>query len=135
MAEMAEMAYTAQSTSMSASDWLVALGLLVGCFFLALSAIGMLRLPDVYSRMHAITKASTLGMAGLLGASAIHHGVQGNGFVGEILAMWFVLLTNPVGGHMIARSAYLVGIPMTERSVIDELDRAGEAADAAHDVE
>ena len=82
-----------------------------------------------------ITKASTLGMAGLLGASAVFHGMHGNGFLGEILAMWFVMLTNPVGGHMIARSAYLVGIPMTEHSVIDELDRAGEAADAAHDVE
>ena len=127
------MIQSAQMTSVS--EWLVALGLLLGCFFLAVSAIGMLRLPDVYSRMHAITKASTLGMAGLLGASAVHHGMHGNGFLGEILAMWFVLLTNPVGGHMIARSAYLVGIPMTEHSVIDELDRAGEAADAAHDVE
>ena len=116
-------------------EWLVVAGLLVGCFFLALSAIGMLRLPDVYSRMHAITKASTLGMAGLLAASGLFHGLQGDGFLGEIVAMWFVLLTNPVGGHMIARSAYLVGIPMTDQSVIDQLDRAGEAADREHDVE
>ena len=117
------------------SDWLIVIGLFIGSFFLFVSAVGLLRLPDVYSRMHAITKASTLGLAGLLGASAVYHGVRGEGFLGEILAMWFVLLTNPVGGHMIARSAYLVGVPLTDESVVDQLDQAGTAGEPEHDVD
>lgn len=116
-------------------DWIIAGGLLVGSFFLLVSAVGILRLPDVYSRMHAITKASTLGMAGLLCASGVFHGLRGEGFIGEILAMWFVFLTNPVGGHMIARSAYLVGIPMTDRTVVDELGTYGRASEPEHDVD
>jgi len=116
-------------------DWIVVAGLVIGSFFLAVSAIGTLRMPDVYGRLHAITKASTLGLAGLLAASAVFHGAAGRGFVAEAVAMWFVLMTNPVGGHMIARSAYLVGVRMWEDSVLDELGRAGEHAEMGHDID
>lgn len=113
---------------------IVTVSTVIGTFFIALSALGMLRLPDVYSRLHSITKASTLGMAGVLAASAIHFAAQGELPLGELLAMWFVMLTNPVGGHMIARSAYLTGVRLTEASKIDQLNRAGEHRDAKHDM-
>ena len=116
-------------------DYAVCAALLTGTSFIALSAIGILRLPDVYSRLHAITKASTLGIAGVLAASALHFAMRGDNVIGELVAMYFVLLTNPVGGHMIARSAYLIGIPMTEQSVVDQLDRAGAHAPARHDTD
>ena len=118
-------------------EYLAAASLLIGTAFVALSAVGILRLPDVYSRLHAITKASTLGMAGTLLASALFsiasEGYASWNLVRELLAMWFVLLTNPVGGHMIARSAYLIGVRMTELSVVDDLDRAGKHEDVEHD--
>jgi multicomponent Na+:H+ antiporter subunit G len=107
---------------------------MIGTFFIALSALGMLRLPDVYSRLHSITKASTLGMAGVLAASAVHFAARGDVPVGELLTMWFVMLTNPVGGHMMARSAYLTGVRLSDASKIDQLDRAGEHRDAEHDM-
>lgn len=115
------------------TEWIVVALMVTGTFFFTLSAIGLLRLPDVYSRMHAVTKASTLGMAGVLSASLVFFAVAGHGVLAEIVTMWSVFLTNPVGGHMIARSAYLVGIPMCELSIIDQLDRAGEHGDASHD--
>ena len=116
------------------SDVVVAVSAVAGTFFIALSALGMLRLPDVYSRLHSITKASTLGMAGVLSASALHFAVQGHAPIGELLTMWFVMLTNPVGGHMIARSAYLTGVRLSETSKLDQLDRAGERGTAKHDM-
>ena len=107
--------------------------LVIGTAFVALSSLGLARLPDVYSRLHAVTKASTLGMMGILASSAVVSGWAGHNVTAEVVTVLFVFLTNPVGGHMIARSAYLTGTPLTERSSIDELRRAGEHADVDHD--
>lgn len=110
--------------------------LLIGTLFVALGAVGLLRLPDVYSRMHAVTKATTLGMAGILGASGVVFASAGQPIFGEILTLWLVFMTNPLGGHMIAKSAYLVGVRMAEISVVDEFGRhgaAGAAGAADHD--
>jgi len=109
--------------------------LIIGTFFVFVSAMGLLRLPDVYSRLHAVTKATTLGMAGILGASAITFAVRGDDVLPEILTVVFIFLTNPVGGHMIARSAYLIGIPMTDLTIVDQMQRAGEGSHADHDQE
>ncbi len=115
---------------------LASLFLAGGTFFIALSAVGLLRLPDVYSRLHAITKASTLGMFGILIASGCFFLGLGETPIGEVVAIAFIVFTNPVGGHMIARSAYLIGVRLSDRSVIDELARAGErAATVQHDVD
>ena len=112
----------------------VCAALLVGTGFIVVSALGLLRLPDVYSRMHAVTKATTLGLAGVLAASALFNFGAGRTVIGELLTMWFILMTNPVGGYMIARSAYLVGVPLWGNSVIDELGRAGERSSTDHDI-
>ncbi len=117
------------------TEVLASLSLIIGTFFIAVSAIGLIRMPDVYSRLHAVTKSSTFGIAGVLLGSAIVFGTAGENVYVEILTMWFVFMTNPVGGHMIARSAYLAGVRMTHISVIDEMDRAGEWADAEHDTD
>lgn len=109
--------------------------LVLGTTFISVSALGLLRMPDVYSRLHAVTKSSTLGMAGVLTASAVHFGSQGTNVWAEILTLAFVFLTTPVGGHMIGRSAYLCGVRMTQLSVVDQLQKAGERGGAAHDTE
>jgi len=107
--------------------------LLIGTAFIVISAIGLLRLPDVYSRMHAVTKATTLGLAGILTASAVNGLAAGQNVIGELLTMWFLFMTNPVGGYMIARSAYLVGTPLWSESVVDELGLAGHNSGSEHD--
>ena len=107
--------------------------LATGSFFVFVSALGLLRLPDVYSRLHAVTKASTLGLAGILTASVATFWTLGHWIVPELVTMLFVFLTNPAGGHMIARSAYLIGVPMTRLSVLDDMRRAGESSGADHD--
>jgi len=98
--------------------------LIAGTFFVILGAIGLLRMPDVYSRLHAVTKSSTLGLAGVLASSALMFGTAGANVTPEVLTVLFVFLTNPVGGHMIARSAYLTGVPLSDRSVMDAMNRA-----------
>lgn len=107
--------------------------LIIGTAFVALSSVGLGRFPDVYGRIHAATKSSTLGIAGVLLASGIHFAAEGNNVTAEFIAMLFMMLTNPVGGHMTGRAAYLTGVPMTEDSVLDEMQRAGERAGADHD--
>lgn len=114
-------------------EWIASFCLVAGTFFVVLGALGLLRMPDVYSRLHAVTKSSTLGLAGVLASSALMFGVNGANVLPEVLTILFVFLTNPVGGHMIARSAYLIGVPLTERSVMDAMKRAGEHGGMDHD--
>lgn len=102
-------------------DW-IAVALVAGGLFFVLAATGgVLRFPDVYSRLHAASKASTLGVSGILLGTSLHFtAASGVLSVKELLTIVFLFLTSPVAAHMIARTAYLIGIPLTERSVLDE---------------
>ena len=93
-----------------------------GGFFAFAAALGVLRLPDVLIRMHASTKAGTLGCGLILLAAATHFG--DTAIVARALAaILFLLLTAPVAAHMIARAAYRTGVPLWKGTVIDELGR------------
>jgi multicomponent K+:H+ antiporter subunit G len=78
----------------------------VGSLFFVISAIGMLRLPDFFCRVHAPTKAATLGVL-LLGASAVLRSLaQGNlAWIEELLILVFLFLTIPISSQVLARSA------------------------------
>lgn len=80
-------------------------------FFSLVAAIGLIRLPDVYSRAHATSKSDTMGtgLALTAAAMALDSGVA-QLKIGLLIA--FILLTNPVAAHAITRAAYLQGIPM-----------------------
>lgn len=94
--------------------------LFLGAGFLLLAAIGLARLPDVYSRMQAATKASTLGVGSMLAATAIHfEGFDISSRV--ILTIVFIFITIPASAHMIGRAAYLSGSPLWEGTLADEL--------------
>ncbi len=94
--------------------------LLIGATLLLLAAIGVVRMPDLFMRMQAASKASTLGMACLLLAVAFHFpGVSVNIRVAGVIAFFYV--TAPVTAHLIGRAAYFVGVPLWEHTVIDEL--------------
>lgn len=116
---------------------IVIVGLLVlGTLFCVLAAIGMARMPDVYSRMQAATKAGTLGVACLLLASAL-HAASLPVIVEGVLIILFLFLTSPIASHLIARSAYFVDVPMWKNTTIDELrgcyDRASHRLDPKGD--
>jgi multicomponent Na+:H+ antiporter subunit G len=82
--------------------------ILVGTFFMFVSSLGVLRLPDVFARIHAPTKAATLGLACLLAALALHL-KELTGVTKAVLALLFVGVTAPVGAHILARAAYRSG--------------------------
>jgi multicomponent Na+:H+ antiporter subunit G len=102
------------------NDIFTAILLILGTMFLLLAAVGVTRLPDLFSRMQASTKATTLGVGSMLLAVAVHFGEMRT-LTRALLAMAFVFLTAPVAAHMIGRAAYFVGVPLWEGTIIDEL--------------
>ncbi len=102
-------------------DVLVSLLLLLGLFFLQTGTFGLLRLKDVYARMHATSKSTTFGVAGLVLAALLYLRYLGlSSGLKESLVLIFLFLTAPVGAHMIARAAYRAGVSMWQGGVVDE---------------
>ncbi len=106
----------------------------VGCFFLTVGTIGLLRLPNVYNRMHATSKPTTLGTAAIFLASFVHFG-PGEGGLPSLVGVLFLFLTVPTGAHMISRAAQRIGVPFlgsvvwpTEETSVETIDDA-EASD------
>lgn len=94
--------------------------LVAGAFFMLLAGLGVLRLPDLFMRLQAATKASTLGVACLMLGVAVHFhdpAVTAR----AVLVIAFFFLTAPVGAHVIARAAYAVGAPLWKGTIADEL--------------
>jgi multicomponent Na+:H+ antiporter subunit G len=100
-----------------------------GSLFALLAAVGVLRMPDVFTRMQASTKASTFGLGCLLAGAAIQMGDAAS-IIRLASIGAFVLLTTPVAGHVIARAAYFSDVPLWKGTVLDErrdqAERAGE---------
>ena len=100
--------------------FVVAVILLAGALFSLIAAIGIVRLPDLYSRMHAASKAGTVGSGLLLLAVGIHS--QDLSILARALAGFvFFVLTAPIAAHLLARAAHKAGYRLTEPSVRDEL--------------
>lgn len=85
----------------------------VGAFFLVVGTVGLLRLPNVYNRMHATTKATTLGASSMALAAWAYHGVAGDGLL-ALVTVLFLFLTAPTGAHLISRSAERMGVEFEE---------------------
>ncbi len=93
--------------------------MLLGCALALIAGIGVVRMPDMFSRMQASSKASSLGMGLAALAAAIYfHDVQVTSRA--LLIIVFTLLTAPVAAHVIARSAYLVKVQLWEGTIVDE---------------
>ncbi|NQT65588.1 MAG: monovalent cation/H(+) antiporter subunit G [FCB group bacterium] len=97
---------------------------LTGSLFLFLGALGILRMPDVYNRMQAGTKATTLGSILFLAGISIGHYECGC-FGKIIIIILFVIFTNPISSNTLARAAHFAGIKLTKRSVKDDLEEDG----------
>ena len=100
---------------------LLVLGLLVaGALFLLLAAVGVVRMPDLYTRMQAATKATTLGVGCMLLAVAVYFDDFGV-TVRALLVVAFIFLTAPVAAHMIGRAAFNIRVPFWRGTNLDEM--------------
>lgn len=103
----------------------IAIIILAGTIFVFISAIGFIRLPDVYNRAHALSKSSTLGVLFvLLGTFLFFLFMEGYFSIKIFLGIFFVFLTAPVSSHVILRAAYRSQVPMAKESVQDDLKDA-----------
>lgn len=80
--------------------------LVAGAVFALIGSLGLARLPDVFMRLHGPTKATTLGLGGILTGSATYFSTTGSGLsLHEVLVTFFLFLTAPVSGHLMAKAA------------------------------
>ena len=92
----------------------------VGSLFLFLGAVGIVRMPDLYLRMSATTKAATLGAGSILLGAAIYFydlGISSR----AIATIIFLLITAPVAAHMLGRAAFSSGVPLWKHTLYNEL--------------
>ena len=101
------------------SDIVTALLWVVGSAFAFLAALGLVRMPDVFTRMQASTKASTLGLGCLLLGSALQL-ADFSSIIRLISIGAFIFLTTPVSAHVIARASYKARVQLWEGTVLDE---------------
>lgn len=94
---------------------LIAIPLLLGgCFFLLVSSVGLLRLPDFFTRAHAVGKSETLGALLILLGLGLHSGSPMEG-AKLLLIVFFIAVTNPTGIHALSRAALRKGVPIWTR--------------------
>ena len=118
------------------SEYIAAAALLIGAFFMLVASLGLVRFPDLYTRMHGATKATTFGMGGILIAVALTFGSP-DVAAQSILALFFLFLTAPVSGHLISRAAYRQGPNLAPITTVDDygpyLEEEKAAAKAANE--
>jgi multicomponent Na+:H+ antiporter subunit G len=101
-------------------DWIAAGLMLTGATFSLLAAVGVLRMPDLFTRMQATTKSATLGAGCLMLGVTVNFGDLGVA-ARALAVILFLFLTAPVGSHMLGRAAYFLGVPLWAGTHLDEL--------------
>lgn len=92
-------------------ELLVSLLLLIGAAFALIGSLALVRLPDFFARLHGPTKATTLGVGGMLAGALIHFSTGGDGLsVRELLIMAFLFMTAPVSAHLLTQAALRLGL-------------------------
>lgn len=108
-------------------EWLAAGLLLVSAFFLLVGAVGLVRLPDFFMRLHAPTKASTLGVGGALLASMLVAAAEGRAGFAELLITLFVFVTAPVSANLMAQAALHLRISGKAPEPVDAVPERAES--------
>ena len=93
---------------------------LIGSVFLFLGALGLLRMPDIFNRMQAGTKATTMGTILFLTGIALGH-FESMGAGKIVILILFIIFTNPLSSHALARAAHHIGIPLAKKTVKNDL--------------
>lgn len=97
--------------------------MLIGASFMLIAAIGVVRFPDLFMRLHSNTKSATLGVGCIMLGTAIHAILSNEPrfAVQAIAIILFLLITAPVAAHLLGRAAYLSNVPLWEGTLSDEL--------------
>ena len=97
--------------------------IVIGLIFDFFGCLGLIRFPDVYTRLQAAAKCVTLGTCGILFGLFLFKGFTATG-VKALLCMSFILLTAPVSAHALARGSYLSGVKPCDKTVVDHYGEA-----------
>jgi multicomponent K+:H+ antiporter subunit G len=99
------------------SEIIISLLIVIGAGFTLVGSIGLVKLPDFYMRLHAPTKATTLGVGAILIASAVYFSLQDEGLsLHELLITLFLFITAPVSAHLMAKAALHIQAKQIERT-------------------
>jgi multicomponent Na+:H+ antiporter subunit G len=102
------------------SEWIAAIFLLIGALFMLIASIGIVRFQDIYLRMHAATKAPSLGVLLMITGVVIYFAswwILAEG----LLIILFIFMTAPIGSHVLARVAHMMHVKKCKETFIDEL--------------
>ncbi len=92
----------------------------IGAVFIFIAALGVVRLPDLFMRMHANTKSATLGVGFIMIGVAVYF-ADITVTTRALAVVLFLLITAPISSHLLARAAYFSGIPLWEQTLSDDL--------------
>lgn len=98
-----------------------AIVIIVGVLFVVIGAVGLLRLPDFYIRVSAITKAATVGVACIMIGVALNYN-EISIAIKAFAVVLFLLITSPIAAHIIGRAAYSSGVPLWKKTEINEFE-------------
>ena len=109
-------------------SWVVAILMVLGMFFAFVASLGVLRMPDLYTRIHAATKAGAFGSSLILIAAALHFGSV-RGLVMAVLVVVFFYLTTPVAAQSLSNAAHRLRVSQWSGTKVDQLaeDEAAES--------
>lgn len=102
------------------TDALAAFFILAGSFFMLVASLGVFRMPDLLTRMHATTKSGVLG-AGLIMCGVMLFFIDSSVTLKALAVMAFTTLTSPIAAHAIGRAGYFIGVPLWDKTIKDEL--------------
>jgi multicomponent Na+:H+ antiporter subunit G len=105
---------------MTIHEWIIVGLVFSGTFFMLIAAVGLNRMPDLYTRMHGAAKSTTLGITAIMAATAVYF-PSSAAFTRAILVVLFFFLTAPVATHILARAAYFRNVPRWSGTVLDDL--------------
>jgi multicomponent Na+:H+ antiporter subunit G len=88
------------------ADWICITALWFGTFFVFVASLGLVRMPDLYTRAHAAGKAGTFGKMGILVAVCAAFGAESSVTIKSLLVVLFLFVTAPVGLHLLLRAAH-----------------------------
>ena len=94
--------------------------MLIGAIFIFIAAIGVLRFPDLFTRMHANTKSATLGIGFIMGGVMLYFG-DITVSTRALVVIIFLFITAPIGARLLARAAYFSKVPLWEGTLGDDL--------------
>lgn len=103
-------------------NFLIGFFILAGSLLCLIATFGVIRLPDIYTRNHAASKAATLGVMSILLGTFLYFYAHEDHFNSRlILGIVFLFMTSPISGHLINRAAYYSGVKLWDKTVRDDL--------------